>query len=505
MDKRRFLINLSSNFLSAISGLGISFFLTPYIVGTLGKEAYGFFPLANNFVVYAGILTTALNSMSGRYITISLEKQELKDVNVYFNSVLYGNLIFVLFFLIVSLLFCVFIDRILHIPIPLLADVRLLFAFIFTSLVISLASAVFSVAAFALNRFDRLAFNNIVVNLARLILTVTLFYFFKPHIYFLGLITLVTSIYFFCASYRDTKRLLPWLEINRTLFSWKALALLMSAGMWNSVMALSGVINSQLDLLIANKFFNAEGMGILSLTKIIPNSAQLLLSIVVPIFLPEMLKAYANQEMDKLRDNLDFSFQVIFFVVLIPLSIFFAYGEDFFKLWLPAEDSHTLYIISVLTLIPIVVHASIESIYHVFIITNKLKMASFWGIFISISNLILVLVLCRYSSLGIYAIPLAGLVTGLFSHLTFTPLYASYCLKEKFGYFMLKIVKGMLVFIVVLAVALVWKKSTLIAVNSWFTFFLNCLIVGIMSFMTAFILKFDKKTVLYLVKKWRRE
>lgn len=47
MDKKRFVINLISNFLSVISGLGLSFFLTPYLVETLGKEAYGFYPLSN--------------------------------------------------------------------------------------------------------------------------------------------------------------------------------------------------------------------------------------------------------------------------------------------------------------------------------------------------------------------------------------------------------------------------------------------------------------------------
>ncbi|RZK00119.1 MAG: hypothetical protein EOO43_25320, partial [Flavobacterium sp.] len=164
MDKRRFVVNLVSNFFSAISGVGISFFLTPYIVEHLGKEAYGFFPLSNNFVMYAGIITTALNSMSSRYITISLEKKDIKEANTYFNSVLFGNILISLGFAIVSALFCFFIDKILDIPGELIYDVRLLFIFIFLSLFINVSSAVFQVTAFALNRFDKLAFINIISN-----------------------------------------------------------------------------------------------------------------------------------------------------------------------------------------------------------------------------------------------------------------------------------------------------------------------------------------------------
>jgi O-antigen/teichoic acid export membrane protein len=491
--------------LGAVSGLGISFFLTPYIVETLGKEAYGFYPLANNFVLYTGILTTALNSMSGRYITISLEKQEVKEVNVYFNSVFFGNLLFALLFLCLSFLFCVFIDQILDIPSQLLPDVRLLFACIFFSMIIGLASSVFSVSAFALNRFDILAFNNIISNIIKLILTIGLFYFLKPHIYYLGIVVALTAVYYFFISYRNTRKLLPIINISRDFFSWNALSLLMGAGIWNSIMALSMVINSQLDLLIANKFFTASGMGVLSLTKFVPNSTQLLLSIVVPIFLPDMLKAYANQDIDRLKTNLDFSFKAVFFVVLIPLAIFFVYGEDFFKLWLPGEDHHTLYLLSLITLAPLVVHATIETVYHIFVITNKLKIASFWGIFISVSNLVLALAMCRYSNLGIYSIPLAALVTGVLSHLIFTPLYASYCLQESNWYFLLKIGKGLLGFVILVGTAFLWKVTVPIDSDTWLAFIFNTVIVLVITSMIALFLNFDKKTIIYFINKLKKE
>jgi O-antigen/teichoic acid export membrane protein len=504
MDKKRFFINLISNFLSALSGIGISFFLTPYIVETLGKEAYGFFPLSNNFIMYAGIITTALNSMSGRFITISLEQKDIKKVNVYFNSVLFGNIIISLFFILISVLFYFFIDKILNIPVNLLADVRLLFMLMFISLIIGVSSSIFSVAAFALNRLDKLAINNIIVNVLKLVVIIAMFYFFTPKIYFLGVSAVATSIYFFYANYKITKKILPEVYISTSMFSWSALTLLVGSGIWNSVLALSNVINSQLDLFIANKFFQASGMGMLSLTKVVPSAVQILCSIIVPVFLPEMIKAYARNDLGKLKNILTFSFKVIFLVVMVPLAVFFVYGDDFFRLWLPGEDHKTLYYISVITLIPFIIHATIETIHHVFVITNKLKIASFWGIFIAFFNFTLVILLCSYSNLGIYSIPIGALIAGGISHLFFTPLYASFCLQESKWYFMKKIVNGLLSFMVLTGIAYLWKIANLITVTSWITFFINTLIIGCVLFAITLWVKFDKATLIEIFIKIRQ-
>lgn len=505
MDKRRFVINLVSNFFSALSGAGISFFLTPYIVEHLGKEAYGFFPLSNNFIMYAGIITTSLNSMSSRYITISLEKKNMTEVNTFFNSVLFGNLLISLGFIFISAIFCFFINNILDIPANLLYDVRLLFIFIFLSLIINVSSAVFSVTAFAMNRFDKLAVINIISNVLKLLFIIILFYFFTPKIYFLGVVTVVTALYLFYANYRISRKLLPEVHIDWAFFSRSALTLLIGSGIWNSVLALSNVINTQLDLLVANHFFGASGMGFLSLTKFIPNVIQILLGIIVPIFLPEMLKAYAQNDMDKLKQNLNLSFKAIFLVVLVPLSIFFIYGDKFFGLWLPSQDANALHILSIITLVPFIVHGTVETVYHVFVITNKLKMASFWGIFIAVFNFVLVILLCLYSSLGIYSIPVAAMISGVFSHLTFTPLYASYCLKQSRWYFFIKIIKGLLGFSTLLAIAFGWRKLDLINIHSWFTLILNGLIIGTVLMIITLFMKFDLATINGAYKKLRQK
>ncbi|MGY5255253.1 lipopolysaccharide biosynthesis protein [Sphingobacterium spiritivorum] len=303
-------------------------------------------------------------------------------------------------------------------------------------------------------------------------------------------------------NYRITKKLLPEIKINLSFFSYPVLVLVVGAGIWNSVLAMSNVINTQLDLLISNKLFGPSEMGLLSLTKFIPTAIQVLLGIIVPTFLPEMIKSYANNDIQKLREILSFSFKIIFLVVLVPMSIFFVYGEEFFKLWLPGQDHQSLYYISILTLIPFVVHGTIETVHHTFVITNKLKLASFWGIFISIFNFLLVIVLCKYSGLGLYSIPVAALCAGLISHLGFTPWYASACLEQKKTYFFIEMIKGLFGFILLILISCLWKYFDLIHINSWMSFMLNMLIIGIILLSVSVMTKFNRKTLMDLMHKF---
>ena len=70
------IINLMASLTSFLVSAGINFFLTPYISNSVGgTAAYGFVGLANNIIQYISIITLALTSMSGRYITISIHEK----------------------------------------------------------------------------------------------------------------------------------------------------------------------------------------------------------------------------------------------------------------------------------------------------------------------------------------------------------------------------------------------------------------------------------------------
>lgn len=89
--EKRFIINITATVTAFVIGLCINFFLTPFIVENLGREAYGFIGLSNDFLTYFTLITIALNAMAGRFITIRYVEGRIEEANRYLSSVFFTD------------------------------------------------------------------------------------------------------------------------------------------------------------------------------------------------------------------------------------------------------------------------------------------------------------------------------------------------------------------------------------------------------------------------------
>ena len=119
--------NITFSSISFVLNSCVSFFLSPYLIRTLGKEAYGFFPLINNIIGYTSIITAVVGSMAGRFITMSYYQDKIEEAKGYFNSAIVSYMAMSLFFSIAGFVFVIFINRFLNVPDYLLTDVRWVF------------------------------------------------------------------------------------------------------------------------------------------------------------------------------------------------------------------------------------------------------------------------------------------------------------------------------------------------------------------------------------------
>ena len=138
------IINTIASFVTFIVGLGIAFFFTPFLTDTVGEEAYGFVSLGNNVINYITILTVALNSVAGRFITIEYHQGKKKEANEYFSSVLMANIAIIPVILAVAVPVILNAEKLLDIPVELEESVKLLFFFILFNFIITLISTVYS-------------------------------------------------------------------------------------------------------------------------------------------------------------------------------------------------------------------------------------------------------------------------------------------------------------------------------------------------------------------------
>jgi len=492
MNKKQLAINLLSNAIAFTVQFGINFFFTPYLIRTVGKEAYSFFPLANSFISYTSIITIALNSMASRFITIKIQQNNIPEANIYFNSVLRGNTYIALFLTIPSILMVCFASKILNIPPQILPDIRWLFGLVFLSSIISIATDVYGVATFAKNQLHRSSIRNTQVNIGRILVLLLLFYFMKPSILFFGIVNLLVAIYIYITDKRFTRLLLPEITVNRTLFKKDAIIELLKSGVWNSINQLSLIILTNLDLLICNLLLGASETGDFALVKTIPIFIQSVVGVLVSVFVPEFIILYAQNKKAELLISINRSIKFMSLIMTIPLGFLLIYGNDFFTVWVAGQNSHKLYMLSTLTIIPLIITTSINTIFNVYTVTNKLKMPALVLLATGILNTILIITLIKTTSLGIFAIPLVSMTVGVLRNLLFTPIYASRCLNVKWNTFYKAIIRGLTCCFTVICLSILTKSIITISIG-WAQLLISGITVGLGAlFLNSFII-FDQR------------
>ena len=167
MNNKRLAINMIATVFSFCVTMGINFILSPYIISTVGKEAYGFVGLANNFISYAQLVTLALNAMAGRFITIKIHQNDTEGANKYFTSVVIVNTLTAVTLLVPAIIIILNLNQIINVPQEILSDVQILWGLVFLNFLIGLVLTTFNVATFVTNRLDLSSMRDIQSNILR--------------------------------------------------------------------------------------------------------------------------------------------------------------------------------------------------------------------------------------------------------------------------------------------------------------------------------------------------
>ena len=487
MGNKRLAINLIANTISYGTTAVIAFFLTPYLVTTIGKEAYSFYPLANNFVNYMSVVTISLNSMASRFITIEFVKDDKIKANKYFVSVLYSNIAMSLLLLIPMIIIIIFLDGLLNIPLSLISSVRILFLLVFLSMIINVITAVFGVAVFVKNKLEYKSIAEIIVGILRVTLYVTLFSLFKPEIYYVGLVAFIISITLFLFNFGFTKRLLPDLKISKKFYDFKLVKEIFTSGIWNSVNQIGAILLTSVSLLFSNIYLGASEAGIYAITLTIPSFINGIISMLTAVFMPSITHRFAQGNKEKLLYEVKKSQKIMGLVTNIPITIYMAVGLEFFSLWMPTENPYKLQTLSLLVIGHLIITGVVWPVSNLNIVMNKVKTPSLYMLFSGVLNIILIVLLLNTTSLGVYAIAITAFIINLIWVGVFIPIYPTIIMKISKTTFYPPVFKSLIGG--VLIYLFTFKIKSLIAVTSWndiiiisvisglFGLFLNALII----------------------------
>lgn len=500
----------TKNLVFKIISLGVTFIvtilITRIIVNTIGSEVNGYYSLANDFVNYAMILSIALNSMGNRFITIAFYKDDVNDVNSYFNSIFFAN-IFLGITVAVPMMGVVWkLDALINISSELIVDVKILFALMFANFIIIIVSSVFSVATFIKNRVDLDSLRIIESYGLRIVLLLLFFKIFTPRIYFLGIAVLISNIYIFCVNICYVKKLTPEIRIfDLKYFTIQKLKEVISSGIWNSFTRIGAVLLNGLDLLIANLYVSSTAMGVLSVSKTFPKLILSSMSGFASAFTPKITIEYAKNNLDGCLKAIEKSVNLCAVVSIAIQSVLIVAGKDIYVIWVPAQDSNRLYVLSTIATLGFLIIMPFECLYTVFTVTNKIKVSSIYLFLEAVATIVIVLISMNvvkdeFTKLCVIAgvSSIAEIIRGVL----FLPLYSAYCLNIKKTYFYQPMIKIFVANVfVILAGMLV---CNFISIDRLIGLVIKCLVIGCLSLTTWYFIVLSETEKIEYVSIFRR-
>ncbi|MCQ2495205.1 MAG: MATE family efflux transporter [Lachnospiraceae bacterium] len=428
-------INLFTGVITMGIQIIVSFFLSPYIVKTLGAEANGFVQLANNFVMYASLITVAFNSMAGRFISISYHRGEFDKAKSYYSSAVLCNMALIVLFIPMAVIIISKIDRIIDCGNTPIQDIKLIFLFVFVNYFIGLITSLLSIAFYVKNE---LYINNI-INLFRNIMNAVsllfIFLIFPPRVFYTSLVMVALSIVLVPIYIKYKKSLLPEISFEKKYANYSSLIIMLKSGVWNTINQCGHILMTGLDLLITDIFIDPEAMGELAVAKTIPTTIASLATVLNTNFAPELTIDWANENKKDMLVNLKKNMRISSVLVSMPVVTFSVFSISFYRLWVPSLNAERLGVLSILTMMAFIPLAGPQTLNNIFQAANRLKVNSIAFFITGILNVGIVYLLLDKTDLGVYAVAGVSSALAIVRNLTLTMIYTAYLMGQKWYIF----------------------------------------------------------------------
>ncbi len=490
-------INTATGILTMIVQTVVSFFLSPFIVENLGAEANGFAQLANNFVMYASLITIAFNSMAGRFVSVSYHRKEYENAKAYYSTTAICNYIMIGISLPVGCWIVYSLENLINIGGYDIKDVKLVFLFVFVNYFANLILSFLNISLYVKNALYIGNIISLIRNVLNGLILYIIFISFRPKIFYVSMVSLILSIIcipIFCIINR---KIFAEITIKAKMFKIELLISVVKSGIWNTINQAGHLLMTGLDLLISNLFISAEAMGELSVAKSIPTTITSLAGVLNSNFAPELTIDWAKGNKEDIIRNLRRNMKISSVIISVPIMTFLVFSKPFYELWVPSMDATRLSILSLLTIMAFIPWAGPQTLYNVFTATNHLKVNSIAFVTTGVINIIIVYVLLNQTNLGVFAIAGVSSSLAIIRNLTLTTVYTAYLLELKWYTFYKDVFISIICCAINLVVGIPWVfiKTD----NSWVALIAKVLITCLITIMldVMFILGKEDRTAVF--------
>jgi O-antigen/teichoic acid export membrane protein len=339
--------NIFSNWTAYIINAVVVFFLSPFVVHTLGNTGYGLWVLIGSLTGYLGILDFGIRPAIVRFVSRFHAVSDTKQINAVVNTTLVLFTIIGAAVAILSFGLAYLSDHVFTIPPELKSDVSIAIVLVGFALALSFPFGVFNATLNAMQRFDLNNIIQVTVAILRAILIVVSLRN-GGGIVSLAVIALVTGLIELIAKYVLCRRIVPSLKLGLEYSNVKTLKMIAGFSLYTFLISVALRLSFQSDSLIIGAIISTEAIAFFAIASTMVDYLSNLVTNVSVTLTPVASALQATNESDKLQKLLIVGTRYSLLLILPIATSFIIFGHQFMKLWMGpefAERSSTVLII----------------------------------------------------------------------------------------------------------------------------------------------------------------
>lgn len=503
---RIYLRNLTANWVGYGANLLITFFMSPFVVHTLGDTRYGIWSLMMTMTGYLGLVEIGTRGGLGRFINYYLGKNDIPKLNGTLNTAMAMFIAagMLLTGLAIGLVFTlpIFFPKIPGNMLPVAKAVLMLVAL---NVWLSFFSAGFRQILIAHERFELTNAVDLGVMLVRT--ASALIVLSTGH----GLVLLAAthtsaSMLGVLAVYLLAKRIFPHLELRPSLVSGEHFKELFGFSIWAFISSVSFRLLYSADTIVIGIVLGPKWITFYAIGGMLLYKAQSIITQAASIFGPKMIQACAQENWSALRIDFRRATNLAMGMGILLFGGMIAFGREFIILWMGPQYEISYRVMLVLT-ISSFANIAFSSALNIYSGLNRMKFRAVQVLAQGLANIGLTLILVVGFNWGIL-----GVAWGtFFPRIAFSILHgfiALHWIHYSFGvFFRQNIIRWVIAGICFTSMC--WGISLLQLPGSWIGFFskvtIACLVYIPIGFFVVFEWADRIRIKKYIIRRFRHK
>lgn len=407
-SKRLVVVNSAVKYAALIVSNLVAFFLTPYLIRTLGVTLLGLKTLAYQALQFVGLAHTSMGISYERYAKLNFARGDLDEVNSNLSAGFLVSAISAFLFVVGSVVLALFAGELFALPADLLPTARWVFILIGFTTALLILTGVWETPAFITERFYWLDAGLLLCNALSAVLVVAAFEFIRPSIILWVVISNGSLVVWRVIVIMPlARRLLPSFKIGWSLIkSSDKVREMMAFGGLNFIGGIGFLLYYTCDsIIISNMPELGPGMIVhYNIAQRWDPQIRVLVMAFVGTLLPMMTAQMSRHESDALQSTFLRGTRYSLLIGIAPALLLIAFARPFLLHWVGEDFVRISAPVMQLIMIQFIFCIPERMAYNVNIAYGRMKGPVFVALACGVLNIILSIVFVRWAGLGLLGI-----------------------------------------------------------------------------------------------------